>query len=36
MSLFQALYGWICNTPISWSDLVNGVVIRQDMLVYME
>ena len=27
MSLFEALYGWSCNTPISWSDPVNKVVI---------
>jgi len=36
MSIFEALYGWSCNTPISWSDLVNKVLIGPDMLVYME
>ena len=36
MSLFEALYGWNCNTPISWSDLVNRVLIGSDMLVEME
>jgi len=37
MSLFEALYGKSCNnTPISWSDPVNRVLIGSDMLVYME
>ena len=36
MSLFEALYGQICNTPISWSDKVNVVLIRLDMLAEME
>jgi len=36
MSLFEALYGWICNTPISWSDPVNKVLIGLDMLADME
>ena len=27
MSPFKALYGQICNTPISWSDPVNRVLI---------
>jgi len=36
MSLFEALYGWSCNTPISWSDPVNRVLIGPDMLVDME
>lgn len=36
MSLFEALYGRICNTPISWSDPVNKVLIGLDMLVDME
>ena len=36
MSLFEALYGQSCNTPISWSDPVNMVLIGPDMLVEME
>ena len=36
MSLFEALYGWSCNTPISWSDLVNKVFFGPDKLVDME
>ena len=36
MSLFEALYGWSCNTPISWSDPVNSVLIGLDMLADME
>ena len=36
MSLFEALYGFICNTPISWSDPVNMVLIGLDMLVETE
>ena len=27
MILFEELCGWSCNTPISWSDPVNGVLI---------
>jgi len=30
--LFEALYGQSCNTPISWSDLVNRVLIESNML----
>jgi len=29
---FEALYGWSCNTPISWSDPVNMVLIALNML----
>jgi len=36
MSPFEALYGWSCNTPISWSDLVNMVLIGLNMLEDME
>ena len=36
MSPFEALYGWSCNTPISWSDPVNMVIIGTDMLADME
>ena len=36
MSPFEALYGWNCNTPISWSDPLNMVLIGMDMLVDME
>eukprot|EP00253_Pinus_taeda_P016147 PITA_16147 len=36
MSPFEPLYGRSCNTPISWSDLVNMVLIGPDMLVDME
>ena len=36
MSLFEALYGWSCNNPISWSDLVNKVLIEMEMLTKME
>jgi len=36
MSPFEALYGRSCNTPISWSDLVNMVLIGMDLLVDME
>ena len=36
MSPFEALYGWSCNTPINWSDLVNRVLIGSDMLAYMD
>jgi len=36
MSPFEALYGWSCNTPICWSDLVNKVLIGTDMLAEME
>jgi len=36
MSPFEALYGWSCNTPISWSDPVTKVLIGPDMLTEME
>ena len=36
MSPFEAIYGWSCNTPISWIDLMNRVVIGPDMLAEME
>jgi len=36
MSLFKALYGRSCNTPINWSDPVNRVLIGMDMLENME
>ena len=36
MSPFEALYRRSCNTPISWSDPVNRVLIGPDMLVDME
>lgn len=34
--MFEALYGWFCNTPISWSDPVNRVLIGLDMLAKIE
>ena len=36
MSPFEEVYGRIYNTPISWNDLVNKVLIRSGMLVEME
>ena len=36
MSSFEALYGRSFNTPISWSDPMNMVLIGLDMLVDME
>jgi len=36
MSLFEALNGWSCNTPISCSDLVNRAFIGPNMLAEME
>jgi len=36
MSLFEALYGRSCNTPISLSDPVNRVLIGPNMLADME
>ena len=36
MSLFEALYGWSCNTPLSWSDPVSRVLIGPDTLADME
>ena len=32
MSLFEALYGWSCNTPISWSDPVNKVSMLENYI----
>jgi len=36
MSPFEALYGKSCNTPISWSDQLNRVLIGPNMLAHME
>lgn len=36
MILFEALYEKSRNTPISWSDPMNKVLIGPDMLAYME
>ena len=36
MSPFEELYGWSCNTPISWSDPSSKVLIRPNMLADME
>ena len=36
MSLFEALYGQSCKTPISWSDPVKRVLIGPHMLADME
>jgi len=36
MSHFEGFYGWSCNTPISWSDLVKRVLIGPYMLVDTE
>lgn len=36
MSPFEASYGQSFNTPISWSDPVNRVLIGPNMLAYME
>lgn len=36
MSMFEDMYGRKCKTPISWENLVNGVVIGPEMLKEME
>ena len=36
MSPFEELYGWSCNTPNSWSDPMNRVLIGPDMLAEMK
>jgi hypothetical protein len=36
MSPFKVLYGWSCNTPVSWSNPVNRITIGPDMLKEME
>jgi hypothetical protein len=36
MSLFEVLYGRLCNTPISWSNPVNRISFGPDMLREME
>jgi hypothetical protein len=36
MSPFEVLYGRSCNTPVSWSNLINRVTIGPDMLKEME
>jgi len=34
--MFEELYGWICNTPIIWSDPMKRVMIGPDILAEME
>jgi hypothetical protein len=36
MSLFKALYGRKCNTPVSWDNPVDRAVIGLDLLKEME
>jgi hypothetical protein len=36
MSPFEVLYGRPCNTPVSWSNLVNIITIGPDILKEME
>ena len=36
MSPFEILYGCKCNTPISWSSLVNRLMLGPDLLKDME
>ena len=36
MSPFEVLYGQSCNTPISWNDPINKVLIELNMLEDME
>jgi hypothetical protein len=36
MSPFEALYGRQCKTPVNWSNPVNRITIRPDMLKKME
>ena len=36
MSPFEALYGRQCKTPIGWSNQVDRITIRPDMLKEME
>jgi hypothetical protein len=36
MSPFEVLYGRLCNTPVSWINLVNRISIGPDMLKEME
>jgi len=36
MSLFQALYGKKCNTPMSWDNPIDRLVVGRDLLKEME
>jgi hypothetical protein len=36
MSLFEAMYGRKCNTPISWDNLIDKAVVGLDLLREME
>jgi hypothetical protein len=36
MSLFEALYGRKCNTPVSWDNSIDRVVIGPNLLKEME
>ena len=36
MSPFEILYGWKCNTPISWRSLVDVLILGPELLKDME
>ena len=36
MSPFEILYGWKCNTPISWRSLVDMLILGPELLKDME
>ena len=36
MSLFEIMYGWKCNTPISWRSLIDRLMLGLELLKDME
>jgi hypothetical protein len=36
MSPFEALYGWSCRTPLSWSELGERVIFDTDIVTEAE
>ncbi len=36
MSPFEALYGWLCRTPLSWSESAERVIFGHDIVAEAE
>jgi hypothetical protein len=36
MSPFEALYGWLCRTPLSWSESDERVIFGHDIVAEAE
>jgi hypothetical protein len=36
MSSFEALYGWLCHTPLSWSESGEQIIFGPDVVIEAE